>query len=241
MELLAITQGWYGERIVRHVASMAGDWHVEALTLRKGIPPVPEEEEARQVVRGLLSSGQAPRGPDLLLLLAEEPGAVVLLPELAQALEAEALICPGDDYRVLPRGLERQLADELEELGILFAFPRPFCSLSGGPGPIGLFAQRFGMPEVELELDGDVIRAVRVLRGAPCGSTHYMARKLVGVKVQKAPSLAGLSVQTYPCLASHVEDPLIGEDMIHVSASLAKAAVERALARLRRAGRPGCG
>ena len=56
-----------------------------------------------------------------------------------------------------------------------------------------------------------------------------MARRLVGARADEAPRLAGLYVQIYPCLASHVEDPVLGEDMIHISGTLAKAAVEKAL------------
>jgi len=230
MRVLAVVQGWYGERIVKHVASLARDWDICSARLRKGLPPIPEEDEAEALVEELVRN-VPPRTYDLLLFLAEEAGAFLLLPELLSRLDVKALIGPVDDYRVLPRGLERQLSEELEEAGVSFVFPRPFCSLSGGEGPIGIFSKRFGSPRLEVELDGDVIRAVRLLRGSPCGSTHYMARKLVGVPVEKAPSLAGLYVQTYPCLASHVEDPVIGEDFIHVSASLAKSAVERALMR----------
>ena len=234
--MLAIVQGWYGERIVRHVASLAPDWDVSAVRMRKGLPPIPEERDASAVLDELVKSVPPPRTYDLLLFLAEEAGAFLLLPELVQRLDVEALIGPVDDYRVLPRGLERQLSEELEETGVRFVFPRPFCSLSGGEGPIRAFSERFGAPKLEVELEGGFIRAIRLLRGSPCGSTHYMANKLIGAEIEKAPSLAGLYVQTYPCLASHVEDPLIGEDLIHVSASLAKSAVERAILRARSSG-----
>ena len=231
LRVLAVVQGWYGERIVRHVASLAKDWDIRVLQMRKGLPPIPEEGYAEDLVDELVKRLLPDRTYDLLLFLAEEAGAFMLLPELIYRLDVGALIGPVDDYRAMPRGLERQLSEELEETGVSFVFPRPFCSLSGGEGPIRTFSQRFGSPKLEIELDGDVVKAVRILRGSPCGSTYYMARKLVGVSIEKAPSLAGLYVQTYPCLASHVEDPLIGEDLIHVSASLAKHAVEKAIAR----------
>ena len=230
MDLLVIKQGWYGERIARHLRERAPGWRVEVLSLRKGLPRILEDDDIAALVAEL--ARELPPGagsPDLLLFLAEEASACLLLPELAEKLEPGALICPVDDYRVVPRGLERQLSAELSELGVPHVFPRPFCSLTGGPASIGEFSRAFGMPEVAVELDGDRIARVTVKRGAPCGSTHYMAMKILGASLEEAPRLAGLYVQTYPCLASHVEDPLIGEDMIHVSASLAKAAVERAI------------
>jgi len=229
MELVAFYQGWYGERIIKHLQEQAPDWAIWAIKLRKGLPSLPDEETdllAQEVMKKLPREAV---GADLALFLHEEPGASLLMPEVARRAEVRALICPADDYRVLPRGLELQLSEELMSVGLLFSFPRPFCSLSRGPGPIGDFAERFGRPELIVELDGHEIRSVRVLRGAPCGSTHYMARRLVGTRVEEAPSLAGLYVQTYPCLASHVEDPVLGEDMIHLSATLAKLAVERAI------------
>jgi len=229
---LALYQGWYGERIAGHVAEQAPDWTVRAVDMGKGFPRLPDDETLERLA-GLVAE-RVPSdaiGTDLMLFLAEETGACLLLPELASRLDVRAVICPVDDYRLVPRGLERQLTEELHESGVLYAFPRPFCSLSAGQGPISLFAERFGRPLVELELLGDVVSAVKVLRGAPCGSTHYMARRLVGARADEAPRLAGLYVQIYPCLASHVEDPVLGEDMIHISGTLAKAAVEKALAK----------
>jgi len=229
LRVLAIVQGWYGERIVKHLASSAMDWDILSVQMKRGLPPIPEGRDAEALLDELVKGIPPPRTYDLLLFLAEEAGAFLLLPELVHRLDIQALIGPVDDYRALPRGLERQISEELEEAGVSFVFPRPFCSLSGGEGPIGVFSERFGSPKLEIVLEGDVIRDVKLLRESPCGSTQYMARRLVGVDVRKAPSLAGLLVQTYPCLASHVEDPLIGEDLIHVSASLAKYAVEKAI------------
>mgnify|MGYP000501121270 CR=1 FL=1 len=234
MRILVFFQGWYGERIANNIGCRSPDWEQVSLRLPKGIPLLPEEEVIEEISREALEEARSALGrrrPDLLLILLEEPGACFLIPELAEGLGPGGLICPVDDYRVMPRGLERQISEELVELGIPFVFPRPFCSLSSGKGPIGVFAERFGRPKLEVELEGGRISDVRVLRGAPCGSTHYAAQRIIGVEASRAPGLAGLSVQIYPCLASHVEDPLLGEDMIHVSASLAKAAVEEAILR----------
>ncbi|RLI10530.1 hypothetical protein DRO33_05500, partial [Candidatus Bathyarchaeota archaeon] len=218
MKILAFFQGWYGERIVEHVRRRAPDWSVLAVKIRKGLPALLDEEEASPVVEEILRDmPEGTENADLALFLLEEPGACLLIPELVRKVDLRVLICPVDDYRVLPRGLELQLSEELADMGVSFSFPRPFCSLSGGKGPIRTFAERFGRPVVAVEIDGREIKAVEVLRGAPCGSTHYMAVRLVGTSVDEAPSLAGLFVQTYPCLASHVEDPLLGEDMIHLS------------------------
>ena len=232
--ITAFIQGWYGERIVRHIRSFKPDWDIWLIDVGKGFPRLPDDDYLEGLLKAVVE--KVPEGalrPDIALFLLEEPGASLLVPSLAELIGARSVLCPVDDYRVVPRGLERQLSEELLEAGIPSCFPRPFCSLSHGPGPIGYFARYFGMPEVELEVQDDVVKAVKVLRGAPCGSTHYAASRLVGLNVQEAPRLAGLFVQTYPCLASHVKDPLIGEDMIGLSAKLAKAAVEKCLKKAR--------
>ena len=234
LRITAFVQGWYGERIVKHIRSFKPDWGIWLIDVGKGFPRLPDDDHLEGLLRAVVE--KVPEGalrPDIALFLLEEPGASLLVPSLAELIGARSVLCPVDDYKVVPRGLERQLSEELLEAGIPSCFPRPFCSLSHGPGPIGHFARYFGMPEVELEVQDDVVKAVKVLRGAPCGSTHYAASRLVGSSVQEAPRLAGLFVQTYPCLASHVKDPLIGEDMIGLSAKLAKAAVEKCLKKAR--------
>ena len=232
LKISVLLQGWYGERIANHIRSLRPDWEIWTIDIGRGFPRLPEGpilEDLKEKVMALVPEGALE--PDIALFLLEESGACLLIPSLAEALRARSVLCPVDAYEVLPRGLERQLSEELLEMGICSSFPRPFCSLSGGPGPIGIFASWFGRPEVEVEVEEGVVKSIRVLRGAPCGSTHHLARKLVGTPVEDVARLAGLYVQTYPCLASHVRDPLLGEDMIGLSARLAKAAFEKSISR----------
>ena len=231
MRILVLLHGWYGERIARNVAMRAPEWSVKTARLPTKLPAVVEdvEEEARKVL------GQVDVTPDLVLFLSEEAAAAQLLPFIAERLEVGAVIAPVDDYRWLPRGLERQLSTELGELGVYAVFPRPFCTLAGGRHEaVRRFSSKFGAPKVRVVVSGGVIREVEVLRGAPCGSTHYMAERLRGAPVEDAPRLAGLYTQLYPCLASHARDPLTGEEMIHLSGLMAKRAVEEAITEAKR-------
>ena len=229
LRILALIHGWYGKRIVKNIEKRAPDWSVKAAKLPSGLPPILDDTE--EYVEGVLKQvdGEA---VDLLLFLSEEASTAQLLPDLAEALGAEAVIAPADDYGWLPRGLERQLAEELRSLGVYAVFPRPFCSLSGGEHPaVREFCRRFGAPKLKIRLSGGVVEEVEVVRGAPCGSTHYMAEKLKGVKAEEAPHLAGLYTQLYPCLATHTHDPAIKSSCgtIHISGELAMKAVEKAL------------
>ena len=165
-----------------------------------------------------------------MVFLGEGANASQLVPIIARKIEPKAIIVPVDAYEWLPRGLERQIAEELRSSGFPAVFPRPFCSLGKTGNPhIDEFSVFFGIPKLSVKVEENKIERVEVLRDAPCGSTHYAAKKILGLSVDEAPSVAGLYVQAYPCLASHVRDPIVGEDMIHVSATIMKKAVEKAL------------
>lgn len=88
------------------------------------------------------------------------------------------------------------------------------------------FFEHFGAPEFEVEVEGDLIKDVRVLRSAFCGATYFVAEKLKGVKVSEAPSKAGYFAQVFPCLASR--GPGGG---IHKAGNAHKKAMERAIER----------
>ena len=85
------------------------------------------------------------------------------------------------------------------------------------------------MAKFKITIENDVIKEVKVLRSTPCGSSNFIARKLIGLNIRDAPSLAGLYTQVYPCLATHSRDPLLKEEMIHLSGELMKKAVEIAV------------
>ncbi|PCN50844.1 hypothetical protein B6U99_02245 [Candidatus Geothermarchaeota archaeon ex4572_27] len=226
MRIVAVTRGYYGERIVENIRRRSG-WRVVSLRLDVPVPKLIDDPREFLDEQGV----ELPRvDADLLLYMPESASLFTLLPEVMLRLGVERAIAPVDDYLWLPRGLERQLSQELREAGLKAVFPRPFCSLGASDDPvIGRFAERFGSPRFEVRVEAGRVAEVRVLRGTPCGSAYFVAEKLVGVEVERAPMLAGLYTQIYPCLATHAVDPLIGEEMIHLSAEMMKAAISRAL------------
>lgn len=86
------------------------------------------------------------------------------------------------------------------------------------------FASNFGKPEIEVTEKNGIISKIKVIRGAPCGSTLHMAKGLEGLKIDEAPSKGGLLVQQYPCRAIRGT-----KGGIHKAARLHKEAVEIAL------------
>ena len=227
MRLLVFTQGDYGERILENIRLRApATWVIGHVKLPGSLPPI--VEEPGELIEGLELNGEW----DLVLFLGQSPSAFTLLPEIMSSLSAEAVIAPVDDYAWLPLGLERQIRPELEKLGVHAVFPRTFCTLAPvGIASIDEFAELFGAPVLDVKVSGGVVESVRVRRGAPCGSTWYMAERLLGTKVEEAPARAATLVQIYPCLASRRIERLLGDAPIHIAAYVAGKAVERALKR----------
>jgi hypothetical protein len=128
-------------------------------------------------------------------------------------------------------------------MGATAVFPRTFCTLTeettGYYGKdiaahssqqIAVFARYFGRPRLKIEVDAHTARisGVKVERSAPCGSTHYVAEKLVGLLVEEAVPQAGLHAHHYPCLASMQMEPT-GDTLMHISGYVVNDEVERAL------------
>jgi hypothetical protein len=225
LRLIVFTQGSYGERILENLRLRAPqDWVIHESVIPGGLPSM--IEEPGEIVEGLGLSGEW----DLVLFMGESPSAFTLLPSILDKIKVDQVIAPVDDYEWLPRGLERQVGDEVEEMGVKIVFPRTFCTLVPvGVPHIDTFAEVFGAPGLKVEVVDGEVNCVDVLRGAPCGSTHYMAEKLPGTSIDDAKPRAGTLVQIYPCLASRRVDRFFGDSPIHVAGKLAEKALEKAL------------
>ena len=225
MRLIVFTQGAYGERILLNLRRRAPqDWVIEESVIPGGLPVMIDDPEG--IVEGMGLGGSW----DLVLFMGESPSAFTLIPSILEKLKVGAVIAPVDDYEWLPRGLERQIGGYVEEMDVEIVFPRTFCALTPvGVPQIDAFAELFGAPGLEVEVVDGKVQCVDVLRGAPCGSTHYMAEKLPGTKVGDAKPRAGTLVQIYPCLASRKVDRFFGDSPIHVAGKIAEKALEKAL------------
>ena len=240
MRILALVHGQYGKRILGHLRERApAGWQIHSLSAPRALPLIVDEP----------ADYLPPRLPpaDLVLHMAETSPAAQLLPGLVELSGAQAAIAPLDHPAWIPPGLRRQLERELGALGATIVFPEPFCSLTATGYAMGRerrevehpmvaqFARHFGRPSVAVELTsaGERIAQVRVLRGAPCGSTHHTAERLYGMPVAKAIPQAGLICMQYPCLASM--QPMLTEagveTVMHTSGKIFNAELEQALAR----------
>jgi hypothetical protein len=237
MRILALVQGQYGDRIVQNLRQRSPqEWSIKAITAPHVLPPI--VDEPAEFLPSVIPQA------DLLLALTESPGAAQLIPAMARLSGAKSVIAPIDNSAWLPLGLRNQLQRELAELGVTAVFPKTFCTLAehsagfrGSAEPhdderIASFARHFGRPKLKINVDprnGNIIE-VMVNRGAPCGSTHFAADRMVGMPLQEAVPRAGLIVHHYPCLASmqpeQIDDDLL-ETLMHISGYVMNEEVER--------------
>jgi len=231
LRIYAVIQGGYGERIVRNVREHSSpDWEIAVWRAPQSLPPIVEAPEE------FLPSD--PTEVDLILSLVENRSASQLIPDLAVLTSAQAVIAPVDNRAWLPRGMMRQMEQRLAASSISSAFPIPFCALEVHPGQHPLireFAAHFGRPRVEIEVEEDRIARVKVRREAPCGSTHFVAQRLIGVRIEEAEEEAGLAHHHYPCLASMAMDDDFEDTLMHRSGLMTKLAVHDPLRPLLRA------
>ncbi len=227
MHILALIQGFYGQRMVDNIRRRGPkDWTVEVLQLSPRLPIIVDDPEE-------FPPSTLPQ-VDMVLALHENSQAAQLIPTIAKCSGTKAVLYPIDNSAWTPTGLKNQLQRELEEMGVASAFPKTFCTLTEETAGyrrqaepysspiISEFAKYFGKPKLNLTVDTDtgIIERIEVVRGAPCGATHFAAEKLVGTSVDDAVPKAGLISHQYPCLASmerELIDDRLEDTLMHLS------------------------
>ncbi len=118
----------------------------------------------------------------------------------------------------------------MTKLNVPYTFARPLCCLTEvGQPTIDEFVRYFGKPKVEISLSEGKVKGVKIKRGALCGSTWFIAQRLIGTRVQDAIEKAGLLFHNFPCLASMTWDDYAGETLMHIAGFKTKEAVRTAL------------
>lgn len=225
MRILFAVQGRHGRRIAANVGSNAPPgWELAVIELPARLPAVIDDP-------GEALPDPVPRA-DLFVSLHETPGAADLIPDIAAACGARAVIAPVDDRAACPPGLENQVRKRLAARGIACAFPRPFCSFEGGPHELlTAFAAAFGRPALRVTRAGDRIASVEVIRDSPCGAAREVSRRLAGARIAESPDAFALGHHHYPCFASMAIDPEYDDTLMHVSGYIFRAVVKAALGR----------
>ena len=230
MHILAVISGEYGIRHVDNIKKHGPkEWHIETWQAPAILPPVIDYPE------DYLPDELPPA--NLLLSFGEHKGIAELIPDIAEMINAQAVIAAIDNEAWLPRGLARQLRGWLEKMNVACVTPKPLCSLTEKDygvtrrermayenALISEFAKFFGQPALNIAIDADtgVITQVEVERDAVCGCARYVAQGLIGVSYDDAEEKAGLLHHHYPCLASMGKDTDFGDTLMHVSGNVLK-------------------
>jgi hypothetical protein len=228
MRILIAIQGYYGERMVENIKRHSpANWEVNHITLPAGLPAIVDDA-------GEFLPRELPAA-DLLISLGEHPGVAQMIPDMVKRSGATAVIAPADNRAWLPAGLARQVRKKLESMGVDMVYPVPFCTLTENDSRnpyIREFARHFGKPDVDIEFyQDDKHRAgkVTVKREAPCGSTRFVADRLVGVWFREATEQAGLLHHQFPCLATMVIDREFEDTLMHRAGNMLKQTVQQCI------------
>jgi len=149
---------------------------------------------------------------EVIVAINLHPDMLVELPEIAQA---KAIIAPAESPSWISPGLREQLRRKCNENGMDFYSPKPFCSSNTPLSSIG-----FGKPEFVVEMDGEIISDVKVLKSDPCGNAYYVARKMKGYIIEDIREFWKDIHQhqcAYPCLASMERDAEVKEAPFHLA------------------------
>lgn len=234
LRILAVTQGLWGERIAEHlIANAPPHWSVDTWGAPRALPPIVDDPED-------FLPADLPE-VDLILSLGEVGGLAQLIPAAASRTGAQAVIAPIDRQEALPAGLARQLQTWLEQIDVACICPKPFCSLTTSSynrpplkqsydhPTIQQFAEHFGRPEFEANVEGGRISAIEVTRDSACGCAQHVAENLVGTPVADAVEEAGLLHHHFPCLASMGKDADYNDTLMHVSGNFLKDSLKEEL------------
>ncbi|MBM4278189.1 MAG: thymidylate synthase [Deltaproteobacteria bacterium] len=225
MKVLILYQGDYGKRFWENIGQHApAAWEVKGFHYTKKIPTF-VEELADFLPQGLPSC-------DLFISVQEHPAVAEMIPLFIKQIGARAVIAPVDNKVHLSTGLARQLKKKLEQAGVEFLHPMTFCTLSEKMTQNDLileFLKYFGRPAVEIDLENEKVKEVRVIRDAPCGNTRYVAQHLIGTHQKDAVENSGILHHNHPCMATMVMDPELGDTLMHHAGLQVKLAVDEAI------------
>ena len=101
---------------------------------------------------------------------------------------------------------------------------------------------KIGDSVIEFSLHGnwgekDSILAANVVRSAPCGSTWFVAKRMLGLEPDQPDLRERISEahHAYPCTGSMERDTELGDTVLHIGGYIIREATENGLSRGKRA------
>ncbi|BDZ71707.1 DUF166 domain-containing protein [Methanobacterium petrolearium] len=220
MRIYILSSGKYGSRVTNNLAEHGMASNIVGMEEFPQDLPLFIDEFQEYIPQSLPPA-------DLILAVGLSGDINMIVPEVTRRTGAKSAIIPIYGPEQMPPGLQQEITESAPDIRIVF--PKPFCSLEAvGDAPIDEFASHFGKPVLYIKSD-KFIKKVEVLRGAPCGSTNYIARGLWSMPEEEAEIQATQKLHNYPCNASTDTDPSVGDTSMHLASYQIKEAVKRAL------------
>lgn len=179
---------------------------------------------------------------DIALVINVHPDILFgLLPKLKEA-GVKGIVGGSESPRDLPLGQRKQLEEKAAEIGLEAAFAKPFCALRPDPAKPNILAflkeAGIGEPVIDVTLQKsregkEHILAANVVRTAPCGSTWFVAKRLLGLEPDQPDIRERISEahHAYPCTGSMERDTELGDTVLHKGGYIIRDAVEDAFKR----------
>ncbi len=213
-----ITRGKYGLRLIENVRNNS-NFKISSIELPQKLPDF--IETPADLINELIPD-KSIFSNDLIIAYTLHPDLAPQIIRLAGKHGASSVIIAGGAAMA---GGQSEITKLSKKYNINVQVHEICCDIEcSGDKTIDEFASCFGRPEVIINTNNGLINNVKIIRGAPCGSTWQMAKALVGTKIDDAPARAGLLIQQYPCRAVRGN-----KGGIHKAAKLHKESVERAL------------
>lgn len=182
-KVIIVTDGPYGDRTYETVCK---DFDCEFLELEQPDSMFIDDIEIPDTVLDRLTSA------DIVI-------SYILHPDLL--LEMVEKVHENVGWIIVAAWRGEGLKNQLESFGNVNC-PDTMCELEENGDPIyDEFVSKYGRPVVEVELEGNTVTDIHVIRSAPCGSTDFVAKEMIGEDITNLPTKAGLKVQLFPCRA----------------------------------------
>ena len=113
----------------------------------------------------------------------------------------------------------------------------PFtCCGLGRSDKLGIYGEKFGLPEYKVTLEANRIVDICVVRGAPCGATWDALQEYIGCQVNDVLTRLPRQVQYFCSADPSGFDPVSGKSPVHFAGYVHIAALKKAVEEARAGG-----
>ena len=106
----------------------------------------------------------------------------------------------------------------------------PFtCCGLGKSDKLGIYGEKFGLPEYKVTLERNRILDISVVRGAPCGATQDALQEYIGCEVEDVLTRLPRQVQYFCSADPSGFDPVSGKSPVHFAGYVHIAALKKAI------------